>query len=77
MARDGKYGGISIPGIPDDEPIFILRAQDRAANETILDYEQNAKDEGATPQFLDGVQDALAKFEQWQGSHPDALKIPD
>jgi len=31
MAVSGKYGKVSIPKIGDDEPIFILRAQDNLA----------------------------------------------
>ena len=29
MAISTKYGKIDIPNIADDEPIFVLRAQDR------------------------------------------------
>ena len=28
MARDTKYGDVDIKGVPENEPIFILRAQD-------------------------------------------------
>jgi hypothetical protein len=31
MAISGKYGKLDIQGIGDNEPIFILRAQDRLA----------------------------------------------
>lgn len=41
MALDSKYGQVTVPGIPDDEPIFILRAQDATAISTIEDYIRN------------------------------------
>lgn len=28
MAIEQKYGNINVPGIPENEPIFIFRAQD-------------------------------------------------
>lgn len=31
MALSGKYGKLDIPHIESDEPVFILRAQDRLA----------------------------------------------
>jgi len=31
MAVSGKYGRISIPKVGADEPVFILRAQDKLA----------------------------------------------
>ncbi|UCD78894.1 MAG: hypothetical protein JSW26_26415 [Desulfobacterales bacterium] len=31
MAISGKYGKLDIPKIGEDEPVFILRAQDRLA----------------------------------------------
>lgn len=77
MARDGKYGDISIPGIPDDEPIFILRGQDKAASTTIDDYGVNAEDAGATREFVVGLREAFDRFEQWANDNPDKMKTPD
>ena len=31
MAVSGKYGKLDIPKIGEDEPVFILRAQDKLA----------------------------------------------
>ncbi|MGB5159415.1 hypothetical protein [Desulfobacterium sp. N47] len=38
MAISGKYGKIDIPGIGADEPVFIIRAQDRLAVPAIEMY---------------------------------------
>lgn len=38
MAHDAKYGPITIPGIPDDEPVFILRARDTFSAGLLMEY---------------------------------------
>ncbi len=38
MAISGKYGKLEIPGVGSDEPVFILRAQDKLAQGLIEIY---------------------------------------
>lgn len=38
MAISGKYGRINIPKIGADEPVFILRAQDKLAESALVMY---------------------------------------
>ena len=40
MARETKYGRVTTEkkAIPEDEPVFLLRAQDQFAAETVLFY---------------------------------------
>ena len=38
MAVSTKYGKLSIPKVGDDEPVFILRAQDKLAEAAIEMY---------------------------------------
>jgi len=38
MALSGKYGKLSIPRIGEEEPVFILRAQDKLAEYAIEAY---------------------------------------
>ena len=38
MAISGKYGKLDIPKIGKDEPVFILRAQDRLAQGMVEIY---------------------------------------
>ncbi|MEO6068112.1 MAG: hypothetical protein ABIQ41_09055 [Gemmatimonadales bacterium] len=64
-------------GIPQDEPIFILRGQDRAAMETVDDYLLNVQDEGASVEFEAGVEKALANFTHFRATHPARMKTPD
>ena len=42
MAIEQKYGHIAVPGVPDNEPVFILRAQDMLAPEAIYHYARRA-----------------------------------
>lgn len=73
-----KYAEIkSLLGIPADEPIFILRGQDKAASETIDDYLLNAEDEGADEEFLSGVEKCRTEFEHFKTQNLDRMKVPD
>jgi len=38
MAISGKYGQINIPKVKADEPVFILRTQDKLAQDAIQMY---------------------------------------
>lgn len=83
MALEGKYGQINVPGIPEDEPIFILRAQDMAALQTLDGYADEAVECGASDEFAFAVssrerQDSVfMRFQTWQETHPDKVKTPD
>jgi hypothetical protein len=80
MADDSKYGKLDIPGIPDDEPVFVLRAKDKLAVRTLYKYEILAMSRGGSdiPQeFLDNVTQVIDKFEEWAEKNPDKMKLPD
>lgn len=71
MALSGKYGKLNIPRIGDEEPIFILRAQDKLAETAIEMYRLLAASHGC--QIAGAVQKETEKFQQWQGKR----KMPD
>jgi len=71
MAISGKYRRIDIPGIGEDEPVFILRAQDRLAPHAIELYSTLADSHGATV-AADACREA-ERFRRWSGSK----KLPD
>lgn len=71
MAISTKYGKISIPGIADDEPVFILRSQDRLAEHAIEMYRALAASHGAA--VVEKIEAAIADFRSWSGSK----KLPD
>jgi hypothetical protein len=71
MAVSGKYGKINIPNVGEDEPVFILRAQDRLAGSAIMMYQALAESHGAN--VADGVQREIDLFQGWKGQK----KLPD
>lgn len=83
MAKDRKYGVLTILDIPDDEPVFVLRAQDRFSDHILEHYERlvregiRRKDYGADQiesarDHADGVKQARADFAAWPKK-----KMPD
>jgi hypothetical protein len=71
MAISGKYGKVSIPKIGDDEPVFILRAQDILATATVEIYKVLLESHGS-PMVKD-VDQEIQIFKHWPGSK----KTPD
>ncbi len=71
MAISGKYGKVDIPGIGADEPVFILRAQDKLAEAMIEIYRTIV---GAHDSRMTGdLNKEIEKFRAWQGTR----KMPD
>jgi hypothetical protein len=71
MAVSGKYGKIDIPKIGNDEPVFILRAQDKLAEAAMVMYQALAASHGA--EVAKGVEAEIDLFRKWGGSK----KLPD
>lgn len=77
MAIDAKYGDIDIEGIPDDEPVFVIRAQDAVAVQTINQYADNATRNGSPSEHHSSARRQAARFKEWQDANPDKVKTPD
>lgn len=77
MAIDSKYGSIDIPGIPENEPVFILRGQDKATPTTIHDYSVNARHFGSSSEHCQHAKGAANQIASWQDANPDNVKIAD
>ncbi len=71
MAISGKYGKVNIPRIAEDEPVFILRAQDRLAEPTIEMYKLLAASHGTA--LANDLYREIDAFRKWSG----LKKIPD
>lgn len=71
MAVSGKYGRLDIPKIGEDEPVFILRAQDKLAEQTIEKYREIVCSHNQT--MADDLQKVIDAFRQWKGPK----KTPD
>lgn len=84
-----KYAAVKeLLGIPADEPIFILRAQDQIAEDSISHYAMNYRKEAQkrnddrklTPEqrkFQRDIHAVADNFLDWQDAHEDRVKFPD
>lgn len=69
-------------GIPEDEPIFVLRAQDRLTVSTIARY-RNYAAQIEKPELMPDAEwfktldEKIGEFQTWQMNHPERTKIPD
>lgn len=69
-------------GVPEDEPIFILRAQDDKALAAVENYyylqsqDRPAEDHQA-PEFLDEIRAIREEFFAFQEQNPDRVKKAD
>lgn len=81
MATDSKYGNLDIPGIPADEPVFVLRAQDVFSIPTIMRYKlfigQITTDERPPHSFIEGIEQVMTTFRDWQNANESKVKVPD
>lgn len=82
MAIDGKYGHVTFEHaphtpIPDDEPVFILRAQDEVAPDAVEDYAYTSRDRGSPESHVNAVLAAAADMRAWQLNNSDRVKVPD
>jgi hypothetical protein len=71
MAMSGKYGKISIPKVGDDEPVFILRAQDRFAEGMIEIYKVITSFHDSP--LVKELDREVERFRKWKGRR----KMPD
>ncbi len=59
--------------IPDDEPIFILRAKDRQAVYALRAYLILCENDAQ----CEAIHRRIQQFENWAKEHPDRIKEPD
>jgi hypothetical protein len=68
-------------GIPEDEPIFVLRAQDVFSVPTIARYRNFAAqmEAGTEPsqEWFDNIDKEMESFQTWQGENRTVVKVPD
>jgi len=71
MAVSGKYGKLNIPKVGAEEPVFILRAQDRLA-EAIIEIYRIIVASHDSPMAKELARE-IEKFRAWKGTK----KMPD
>ena len=64
--------------IPDDEPVFILRAQDALAVPRIQEW-ITAADQAGVPlsKITNAIDQHRDPFLVWQAANPSKVKLPD
>lgn len=62
--------------IPEDEPLFLLRARDRLALAAIQYYYTLSLADSATDYHIDGVSRAAEAFSRFASEHPERMKQP-
>lgn len=77
MAIDSKYGDIDIPGIPDDEPVFVIRAKDSCAPQAIMQYAELSIVNGSPSEHAAACRRVAIDFRDWQAENQDKVKAPD
>ncbi len=80
IGKDQKYGSVQVEKGTDrtdpDEPVFILRAKDRHALDTIIDYaERLVEDDEVDWMTCYSVGQALGEIREWQ--EKNGTKVPD
>ena len=71
MAKDTKYNIVDVEGIPEDEPIFVLRAQDVFAV-AMLKFYQSLRDSSGDFGGANDLDHTIGEFRSWRPK-----KIPD
>jgi len=71
MAISGKYGKVNISKISENEPVFIIRAQDKLAGTVIDMYRLLAASHGSP--LAGKLQKEIDAFLNWEG----LKKLPD
>lgn len=61
--------------IPEEEPVFLLRAQDVTAPDVVRYWASRAHAANAEPNIVMAALSQATKMEQWQKEHGN--KIPD
>lgn len=80
MARGGpekgKYGSIKSSEVKfhPDEPLFLIRATDRFAVHTVIEYARRLQKEGASEEFVDDIFNVAMKIAEWQRENPELVQ---
>ena len=62
--------------IPDDEPVFILRARDRLALRLLCEYRAMSERDGCNDYHFGILDKTIARFADFRVQHPERMKQP-
>src|ERR1700738_1486093 len=55
--------------VPEEEPLFLLRARDHLALYALLKYEELSLLDNCTSYHMEGIENAIAKFRQFKKAY--------
>ena len=67
---------MDIAGIPEDEPVFVIRGQDCCAVSTLFHYARQAENAGAAPRLVKAVREHAEAMVSYQ-NRTGIRKVPD
>ena len=67
-----KHNSVSLTKAKDDEPIFVLRAQDRLAADAVRHWADRAEQSGSTPAKVAEAREIADAMDRWP-----SRKLPD
>lgn len=78
FGTDGRriFNLISQEEIPEDEPLFLLRARDSNATGGLRGYQVACEDSRCNELHLAGIQKVIKQFREFRDAHPDRMKEP-
>jgi hypothetical protein len=78
FATDGSriYNKISGASIPEDEPLFLLRARDLHAVWALWGYVRACHEGGAPPDHVRAVEHVIARFQAFRRNSSAKMKQP-
>lgn len=62
--------------IPEDEPLFLIRARDRLAIPALLAYKELSMKDGCNDYHFSHLDVDIAAFEKFKVEHPERMKQP-
>lgn len=79
MGYDTRFGNVRTQheDIPEDEPVFMVRARDTLSIDVIATYMMRSIQSGSSKEHLRMVMGALEEFRYWQEHHPEEMHVPD
>ncbi len=78
MAIDSKYGRVTLEHgtIGEDEPVFVMRAQDSLVASVLKLYLQLCEDAGSPESHLEGIRSEIERIRSWQAEADNFTQVP-
>ena len=62
--------------VPEDEPLFLIRARDRLAVKALLAYRVLSQEDGCIDYHFEHLDRDIEAFKKFREEHPERMKQP-